>query len=160
MKTQLEDWLEKPQRHEWLAVGDVASRYDAKTRMAHDCSGDALSRAVPAGATVTLMDGKPDMDNHLENLQGHEWLVVGDVACPVRTETKTTPEENRGDFKRRMLAGLLGSTVEGKGHKLEDGSDKPQEYEILALREYRSRSPAQVDEFFADIHEILGGKTE
>ena len=159
-KTQLEDWLEKPQRHEWLAVGNVASRYDAKTRMSHDCSGDDLSRAVLAGATSSLVKEKPDMNNRLKKLQGHEWLAVGDVASPVRTQTKTTPKNNGEDLTCQVLAGAVGSTMKRESHHLEDKSDKPPEYELLALSEYGSGSPAKTDEFFADIDEILGGKTE
>ncbi len=160
VKTQLEDWLEKPQRHEWLAVGDVASQYDAKTKMYHDCSSDDPSRAVPASATGSLVKKKPDMDNRLEKLQGHEWLTVGGVSSPVRTETKTTPEDNGEDLNRRVLAGVVGSTMKREGHHLENRSDISPKYELLALREYRSGSPAKTDEFCADIDEILGGKTE
>lgn len=160
VKTQLKDWLEKPQRHEWLAVGDVASRYDAKTRMAHDCSGDDPSRAVPAGATGSLVKEKPDMNNHLENIQGQEWLAVGDVASPIRTETKTTLEGNDEDLNRRVLAGFVDSTMKREDRYLEDRSDKPRNFELLALSEYGSGSPAKTDEFFADIDEILNGKTE
>ena len=159
-KTQLEDWLEKPQRHEWLAVGDVASRYDAKTRMSHDCSSDDLSRAVLAGATGSLIKEKPDIDNRLEKRQGHEWLAVGGVACPLCTQTKTTPENNGEDLTFRVLAGAVGSTMKREGHHLEDKSDKPPKYELLTLSEYGSGSPAKTDEFFADIDEILSGKTE
>ena len=158
-KTQLEDWLEKPQRHEWLALGVVASRYDAKTGIFHDYSGDDTSRAVPAGTPGSLIKEKLDADNCLEELQGHEWLAVGDVSSPVRTETKTTPEDNGEDLNRRMLAGVVGSTTKREGRHLEDRSDMSPKYELLALRGYRSGSPAKTDEFFADIDEILGGKT-
>ncbi len=157
---QLEDWLEKPQRHEWLAVRDVASRYDAKTKILHDCSGNDPSRALLAGATGSLGKDKPDRGNRPENIQRHEWLVVGEVASRVRIETKTTPGENREDLNRPVLAGLVGSTIKREGQHLGDGSDKPQEDELVALRDYGSHSPAKTDEFFADIHEILSGKTE
>ena len=161
-KIQLEGWLEQPQRHEWLAMGNVASRYDARTttRMSHDCSGDDPSPAVPAGAIGSLVKEKPDMDNRLEKLKGHEWLAVGDVASPVRIETKMTPEDNGEDLNRRVLAGAVGSIIKREGHHLEDRSDKAPKRELLTLSEYGSGSPAKTDEFFADIDEILGGKTE
>ncbi|KAK0508244.1 hypothetical protein JMJ35_009328 [Cladonia borealis] len=160
VKIQLEDWLEKPQRHEWLAVGDVATRYDAKTRMYHDCSGDDPTRAVLAGATGSLVKERTDMDHCLEKLQGHEWLAIGGVSSSVCTETKTTPEDNGEDLNRRMLAVEEGSSMEREGRHLEDRSDKPPKFELLTLREYGSGSPAKTDEFFADIDEILSGKTE
>ena len=158
-KTQLEDSLEKPQRHEWLAVGDVASRYDAKTRISRDCSGDDPRRAVPAIATGSHVKEKADMDNYFEKLQGHEWLAVGDDASPVHTETKTTPKENGGGSNRRKLAGTIESTMKEDQHP-GDRSDKPDKHELLALRQYGSSSWAKTDEFFADIDELLSGKTE
>ena len=164
VKTQLEDWLEKPQRHECLAVGDVACPYDAKTWISHDGSGDDPSRAASGGTTGSLVEGlvngNSDMDDCLEKLQGHYWLAVGDVASPVRPETKMTPENNGEDLTGRMLAGLVASTTKMEDHHREDGTDKPAKHKSLALREYGSHAPAMSDQFFADIHEILGGKTE
>lgn len=159
-KTQLEDWLEKPQRHEWLAVGDVASQYDAKTRISRDCSGDDPRRAVPAIATGSLVKEKADMDNHFEKLQGHECLAVGDVASPVHTETKTAPKENGGGLNRRKLAGAIESIMKKEDYHPEDRLDKPDKHELLALRQYGSSSWTKTDEFFADIDELLSGKTE
>ena len=159
-KTQLEDWLEKPQRHEWLAVGDVASQYDAKTTMSHDRSGYDPRRIIPAGASSSLVNEEPDMDDRFEKLQGHEWLAVGGGASPVRTETKTTPEDHGEDLNRRVLAGLLDSTMKMESHRLGDRTDKPAKHELRASRGHGSHAPAKTDEFFADIHEILSGKTE
>ena len=160
MKTQLEDWLEKPQRHEGLAVGDVATRYDAKTRMYHDCSSDDPTRAVLAGATGSLVKEKTDIDHRREKLQGHEWLAVGGVPSSVCTETRTTPEDNGEDLNRRVLAVEERGTMKREGCHLEDRSDKPLKYELLTLSEQGSGSPAKTDEFFADIDKILSGKTE
>ena len=159
-KRQLEDWLEKPQRHEWLAVGDAASQYYAKTRMSRDCGGDDPGRAVAAVATGSLVKGRHDMDDHFEKLQGHEWLAVGDDASPVHTEIKTTPKENGGGLHRRKPAGAIESTMKKEDHHPEDRSDKPEKHELLALRRYGSSSWAKTDEFFADIDELLSGKTE
>ena len=159
VKTQLEDWLEKPQRHERLAVGDIVSRYDAKPKMSHDCSGDDPSCAVPTVATGSLAKKTPDMDNHLQKLQGHGWLAVGDVASSVHTETKTAPKDNGGGLKCLELAGEMESTMK-EDHHLEGSSDKPAKHELLGLREYGSSSWAKTDEFFADIDGILSGKTE
>ena len=159
VKTQLEDWLEKPQRHEWLAIGDVASHYDAKTRMSHDRSGDDPRRVIPAGASSSLVKEETDMYGRLEKLQGSEWLAAGDVASPARTETKATPEDNGEDLHRRVLAALLGITTKEE-NDLEDRSDKPAKYELLASNGSGSHAPAKTDEFFADIDEILSGKTE
>ena len=160
VKTQLEDWLEKPQRHEWLAAGDAASQYDAKTRMSHDRSGDDPRRVIPAGASSSLVKERPDMYDDLEKLHGHEWLAGGDVACPGRNETKTTPEDHGKDLQRRVLAGLVDSSTKREDHRLEDRTDKPAKQDLLALMEYGSHAPAKMDEFFADIDEILSGKTE
>ena len=159
VKTRLEDWLEKPQQHEWLAVGDVASQYDAKTRMSHHRSGDDPHRVIPAGASSSLVKEESDMDDYHEKLQGLEWLAGGGVACPIRTETKATPEDNGGDLHRRVLAALVGITTKVENH-LEDRSDKPAKHELLTSNGSGSRAPAKTDEFFADIDEILGGKTE
>ena len=220
VKTQLEDWLEKPQRHEWLAVGNVASRYDAKTGMSHDYSGDDLSRTVSVCATNatgslikeesdevvspkqlqaqewlavgdvasrydaktriyhdysgeypsrnatgpiatgSLIKYQSEVDNCPKELQGHEWLAVGDVSSPIRTETKATPEDNGEGLDGRMLAGVADSTIKREDHHLGDGTDKSPKHELLALRECGCHFPAKTDEFFADIDEILSGKTE
>ena len=160
VKTQLEDWLEKPQRHEWLAVGDVASQYDAKTRMSHDRSGDDLRRVIAAGASSSLAKERPATDDGLEKLHGYEWLTRGDVACPGRNETKTTPEDHGKDLQRRVLAGLVDSSTKREDHRLEDRTDKPAKQDLLALMEYGSHAAAKTGEFFADIEEILSRKTE
>ena len=159
VKTQLEDWLEKPQRHEWVAIGDVATRYDAKTKMYHDCSSDDPTLAVLAGATGSLVKEKTDMGHRDKKLKGHAWLAVGGVSSSVCTETKTTPEDNGADLNRRVLAVEEGSTIK-EGRHLGERSDKAPRYELLTLSEYGSGSPAKTDEFFADIDEILSGKTE
>ena len=162
--SDMDDRLEKLQGHEWLAVGDVESPYDAKTWISHDGSGDDPSRAASGGATGSLVEGlvkvNSDMDDCLEKLQGHDWLAVGDVASPVRPEKKMTPEDNGEDLTGRMLAGLVASTTKMEDHHREDGTDKPAKHKSLALREYGCRAPAMSGQFFADIHEILGGKTE
>ena len=160
VKTQLEDWLEKPQRHESLAIGDVATRYDAKARMYHDCSSDDPTRAVLAGATGSLVKEKTNMDHRREKLQGHEWLAVGGVSSSVCTEMRTTPEDSGEDLNCGVLAAEEGSTMKKEGRHLEDRSDKPPKYELLTLSEYGSGSPAKTDEFFADIDKIFSGKTE
>lgn len=160
VKRQLEDWLEKPQRHEWLAVADIASRYDAKTRRCHDRSGDDPRRFIPAGASSSLVKEESDMDDRLEKLRGHESLARSDVASPVRNETTTTPEDHSKDLQRRVLAGLVSSATDREDYHLEDRTDKPAKQELLALREYESHAAARTDEFFAHIHEILSGKTE
>ena len=160
VKTQLKDWLEKPQRHEWLAVGNNATRYSVKTRMYHDSRSDDLTRAVLAGATGSLVTEKTDMDHRLEKLPGHEWLAVGGVSSSVCTETKTTSEDNGEDLNRHVLAIEAGSTMKRRDHHLEDRSDKLPTYELLTLSEYESRPPVKTAEFFADIDEILSGKTE
>lgn len=160
VKTQLEIWLEKPQRHEGLAVGDVASRYDAKTRLYDDCCSDDPSPAVLAGTTGSLAKEKPDVDEYLEKIQGHEWLAVGGVSSSVCTEPKTTPGDNGEDSNRRVLASAMDSTIKREDYHLGDWTDMPLKSELLALSEYGSGSPAKTDEFFADIDEILGGKTE
>ena len=160
VKTQVEDWLEKPQRHEWLAVGGAASQCGAKPGMSHNRSGDDPRGIIPAGASSSLVKEEPDMDDRPEKLERHEWLAVGDVACPVRNETKTTPEDHGEDLQRRMLAGLMDNTMKRESHHLEGRSDKPGKHELLALRGAGAHAPAKTDEFFADIHEILSGKTE
>lgn len=159
VKRQLEDWLEKPQRHEWLAVGGVASQYDAKTMMFHDRSGDDPRRAIPAGASSSLVKEETDMGVRLEKLQGPEWLAADDVAAPVRTETKAIPEDHGEDLHRRVRAALVGITTKEE-YQLEDRSDKPAKQELLASRGCGSHAPATTDEFFADIDKILIGKTE
>ena len=158
--TQLEDWLEKPQRHEWLAVGDVATRYDAKTKIYHDCSSNDPTSAVLAGATGSLVKERTDMDHRREKLQGHKWLAVGGVSSSVCTETWTTPEDKGEELDRRILAVEDGSAMKREGRHLKDRSDKPPKYELLTLSECASGSPARTDGFFADIDEILSGKTE
>ena len=101
------------------------------------------------------------MDNFLEKLQGQEWLAVGDFASPIiRTQTKMTPEDNGEDLNHRVLAVAVGSTMKREGHHLEDRSDEPPKYELWTLNEYGSGSPAKTDKFFADIHNILNGKTK
>ena len=160
VKTQLEDWLEKPQRHEWVAIGDVATRYDAKTKMYHDCSSDNPTLAVLAGATGSLVKEKTDMGHHDKKLKGHGWLAPGGVSSSVCTETKTTPENDGEELNRRILAVEEGSARKREGRHLKDRSDKPPKYELLTLSECGSGSPARTDEFFADIDEILSGKTE
>lgn len=160
VKTQLENWLEKPQQHERLAVGDVASQYNAKTRMSHHRSGDDPRRVMPAGASTSLVKEESDMDDYREKLQGLEWLVGSDVACPVRTETKITPKDHGKDLNRHVLAGLVDSTMKKEDYRPEDGTDKPAKYELLALGECGSHAPAKTDEFFADIDEILSGTAE
>ena len=157
--TQLEDWLEKPQRHEWLAVGDVATRYDAQTKMYHDCSSHDPTRAVLAGATGSLVKEETDMGHRRKKLQGRQWLAVGGVSSSVCTETKTTPEDDGEDLNRRVLAVEEGRTMK-EGRHLKDRSDKPPKYELLTLSECVSGSPARTDGFLADIDEILSGKTE
>ena len=159
VKTQLKDWLEKPQRHEWLAVGDVATGYDAKTRIYHDCGSDDPTCAVLAGATGSLVKEKTNMDHRREKLQGHEWLAVGGVSSSVCTEMRTTPEDSGEDLNRGVLGVEEGSTMK-EGRHLEDRPDKPPKYELLTLSECGSGSPARTDGFFADIDEILGGETE
>ena len=159
-KTQLEDWLEKPQPHERLAVGDVASQYDAKTRMSHHRNGDDPRRVIQAGASSSLVMEELDTDDRLEKLQAQEWFAVGDVASPVRNEPKTVPEDNGEDLHRRVLAGLVDSTMNRESHHLEDGTDAPAKNQLLPSRGLGSHAPAKTDEFFADIHEILSGKTK
>ena len=159
VKTQLEDWLEKPQGHEWLAAGGIASQCNAKARTFHDRSGDDPRRAVPAGASSSLVKEETNMDERLEKSQGPEWLAAGDVASPGRTETKATPEDNGEDLHRRVLAALVGITTKKENHR-EDRSDKPAKHELLVSKGCGSHAPAKTDEFFADIDEILGGKTE
>ena len=160
-KVQLEDWLQKPQRHEQLAVGDIASQYGAESRISYDHSDDGQGHAVPAGATGSLIKEKPDMDDCLEKLQGHEGLAVGGVASPVRTETKMIPGDGGEDLNRHVLAGLMDSTMNMESyHRLEDGTDVPAKHELLPLREYGSHTPAKIDEFSADIDQILSGNSE
>ena len=159
VKTQLEDWLEKPQRQEWLAVGGIVSQGDAKTRTFDDRTGDDPRRAVPAGASSSLVKEETDMGDRLEKLQGPEWLAAGDGASPAGTETKATPEDNGEDLHRRVLVALVGITTKEENH-LEDRSDKPVKHELLVSKGCGSHAPAKTDEFFADIDEILGRKTE
>ena len=159
VKTQLEDWHEKPQRHEWFAVGGVASQYDDKTRMFHDRSSDDPRRVIPAGMGSSLIKEETDLDGRLETLQGREWLAAGDVASPVRTETKAIPEDNGKDLHRRVLAALVGIATKEENH-LEDRSGKPAKHELLTSRGSGSDAPAKMDQFFADIDKILSGKTE
>ena len=157
--TQLEHWLEKPQRYERLAVGDVATRCDAKTKMYHDCSSDDPTYAVLAGAHGSLVKEKTDMGHRREKLHGHKWLAVGGVSSSVCTETRTTPEDKGEELNRLVLAVEEGSTLKEDRH-LEDRSDKPPKYELLTLSDSGSVSLAKTDDFFADVDEILSGKTE
>ena len=159
VKTQFEDWLEKPQSHEWLAVGGIASQCDAKTRTFHDRTGDDPRCAVPAGTSSSLVKEETDMGDRLEKLQGPEWLAAGDGASPVGTKTKATPEDNGEDLHRRVLAALVGITIK-EGNHPGDRSDKPAKHELLVSKGCGSHAPAKTDEFFADIDEILGGKTD
>lgn len=159
-KTQLEDWLEKPQPHERLAVGDVACPYDTKPGISYNHSDDNPRRVIPAGASSSLVKEQSEMDDRLEKLQAQEWLAVGDVASSVRAEPKTIPEDNGEDLHRRLLAGLVDSTMNREGHRLGDRTDKPAKHELRASRGCGSHAPVKTDEFFADIHEILSGKTE
>ena len=128
--------------------------------MSHDCSGDDPSRAVLAVVTDSLVKEKSHVDDRLGKLQGQEWLVVGGVSSPVRTETKTTPGDNDEGLDRRVLAGAVDSSMKMEDHHPEDRSDKPEKHELLALRMYGSSSWAKTDEFFADTDELLSGKTE
>ena len=157
VKRQLQDWLEKPQSHEQLAVRGIASQRGAKTKTFDDGTGNDPRRAFPAGESSSLVKGETDMSDRLEKLQGPEWLAAGNGASPVGTETKATPEQNGEDLPHRVL--VVGITTKEENH-LEDRSDKPAKHELLVSKGCGSHAPAKTDEFFADIDEILGGKTE